>query len=204
MVIGVTGPYAAGKDEVSRLLAARGFSEINVDALGHRVLEEKKIEAVRLFGNGILRPDGSVDRRALGRIVFQRPEELARLEALLHPRMRELISAAVRAAAGRDYVINAAILIPLGLAPLTDLILVVRASLFTRFCRARGRDGLTWRAFLNRNRSQREIVPKPRPENVDIKVIWNTRNRMYLKTQIDAILRRCAPDVKAAEREKTP
>jgi dephospho-CoA kinase len=196
MVIGVTGLYAAGKDQVSRILRERGFSEIDVDALGHRVLTDCSDDVVRLFGPVIIGPDSQIDRRALGRIVFAHPGRLRRLEALLHPRMRELVVQAVHSPGGGDYVINAALLFPMGLAELADLVLVVRAPFCTRWRRARTRDGLDWRAFLDRCRSQRKIVPKPDRESVDIHTIWNTRNLMYLTQQMDAIMLRHATDVK--------
>jgi dephospho-CoA kinase len=194
MVIGVTGKYAAGKDEVSRVLVERGFLEINVDALGHRVLEEKKEAAIRLFGNSCLRADGTVDRATLGRIVFRRPLELRKLEALLHPRMRELVIEEIRKAGNRHCVINAAILFHMGLADLTRLVIHVRAPFCTRFQRTRKRNGLSLPAFLARCRVQRKIVPKPVPGKVDIVTIWNTRNKTYLKDRIDEMLLRRVPE----------
>src|SRR5512136_767870 len=109
MILGLTGPYCAGKDAVARVLERRGFRVLNVDAIGHEVLEDLRGEVAAAFGSGVLRADGSVDRRALGRIVFADPAALARHEAIVHPAMVERVRAlaAAERAAGRDAAVNA-------------------------------------------------------------------------------------------------
>jgi dephospho-CoA kinase len=117
---------------------------------------------------------------------------MAQLEAVLHPHIKNMVEGAAHSCGGRC-VINAAVLFPMGLDSLTDLVIIVRAPFFTRYRRARSRDDLGMMAFLARCRSQRKIVPKFKPGNVDIQVIWNTRNLTYLKTQVDALMLRYAP-----------
>ncbi|MBN2354227.1 MAG: dephospho-CoA kinase [Spirochaetales bacterium] len=182
----MTGLYAAGKDEVTKILIERGFREINVDKVGHLVLGEKKAEVAAAFGDGILDPGGDVDRRALGAVVFRDDGARARLEALLHPRMKELVAGEVRRTRG-DLVVNAAILFPMGLAELVDAVIVVRAPLLLRICRARRRDGAGLGHLLARMRAQKEIIPQPPPPNVDIYYVWNTRNRKCLKDRVEKI-----------------
>ena len=189
MVIGVTGLYAAGKDVVTSILVRRGFAEINVDRVGHRVLGEKKAAVAAAFGNAVLGTDGEVDRRALSAIVFNDPAALARLEGILHPRMKELVAEDVRRSPG-DCAINAALLFPMGLAELADAVIVVRAPLFLRACRARRRDRLSWRELFARFRSQGKIIPQPPPANVDIYNVWNTRNRSSLERSVETIASR--------------
>ncbi len=186
MVIGVTGLYAAGKDEVTKILIERGFREINVDKVGHQVLAEKKAAVAAAFGDGVLGPGGEVDRRALGAVVFRDDRARARLEAVLHPRMKQLVAGEVRRSRG-DVVINAALLFPMGLAALVDAVIVVRAPLLLRIRRARRRDDVGWRGILARVRAQKEIIPQPPPPNVDIYYVWNTRNRTWLETRVKTI-----------------
>ena len=104
MVLGLTGQYCAGKDAVARILERNGFRVIDVDRVGHEVLEERREEVAAAFGPGVRRADGSIDRRALGRIVFADPAALARHEAIVHPAMVERVRAlaAAERAAGRD------------------------------------------------------------------------------------------------------
>jgi len=157
MVLGLTGGYCAGKDAVARILERTGFQVLDVDRIGHEVLEERRAEVAAAFGPGVLRTDGSIDRRALGRIVFADPAALARLEAIVHPAMVERVRARAAAgrAAGRDVAVNAAILRRMGLDRLCDAVLEVRSCLPRRFVRGLRRDRLGPVQVLRRMRSQR-------------------------------------------------
>ena len=161
MVVGLTGKYCSGKDAVARLLAQHGFALIDVDALGHEALVQHAAEVKTAFGSVVERPDGSIDRRALGQIVFADPTELARLEAIVHPpmvaRVKELI-----AAGPKDMVINAAILHHMRLHELCGAVVVVTAPLGLRVLRGMRRDSLGLRQALARARAQRGI-PRSAP-----------------------------------------
>jgi dephospho-CoA kinase len=200
MVIGVTGQYAAGKDEVTKLLVQGGCTEINVDALGHRALAERAAEIGSVFGPAILGPDDEVNRRALGALVFRDLVARARLEAIVHPRMKELVDEELRRISG-DCVINAALLFPMGLDKKTDFVIVVRARWWSRLVRARRRDRLPWRELCARFRAQRKIIPQQLPRNVDMYTVWNTRTKTYLKDQLETINRNRPGNGKRAARE---
>lgn len=187
MVLGVAGGYCAGKDAVARLLEEAGYPSVDVDAVGHRALEESRETLVRLFGPSVLDAEGRVDRRALGRIVFRRTRELRRLEAALHPRMREIVAAEV-ARLGRHCVINAAILYRMGLHELCDLVLCVRAPLLSRLRRASSRDGLAPPAALRRMWAQRGICLKPKGARVDTHTVRNAGSIGDLKARVLALL----------------
>jgi dephospho-CoA kinase len=97
MRIGLTGGIGAGKSEVSKRLAAQGAIVIDADLIAREVVEpgtDGLAEVITAFGPGVLGPDGSLDRARLGDIVFADPQLLARLNAIVHPRvgarMREL------------------------------------------------------------------------------------------------------------------
>src|SRR6266508_43825 len=92
--VGLTGGIAAGKSEVARLLAEQGAVVIDADAVAREVVAPGTpglAEVTGIFGPGVLRPDGSLDRPALGEIVFADPELRARLNAVVHPRVGRLI-----------------------------------------------------------------------------------------------------------------
>ena len=137
MVIGLTGRYCAGKDAVARILGRRGFAVLDVDRIGHEVLEERRDAVAAAFGESVRRADGSIDRRAVGRIVFADPAALALLEGIVHPAMVERVRslAAVETAAGRDAVVNAALLRHMRLDRYCDAVVEVRARAFRRFFR---------------------------------------------------------------------
>ena len=88
LIIGLTGGIGSGKSTVSRLLAERGAQVVDVDALGRLVIAPggRAEAAVRAeFGSDVVDIDGHVDRAALARAVFGRPEQLARLTGISHP-----------------------------------------------------------------------------------------------------------------------
>ena len=80
----LTGGIGSGKSEVRKLLAERGIRTIDADAIGHAVLAHEALGPVAARWPQVVF-EGQIDRKALGRIVFADPEELAELEAITHP-----------------------------------------------------------------------------------------------------------------------
>ncbi|GAA2094892.1 dephospho-CoA kinase [Kitasatospora saccharophila] len=127
--IGLTGGIGAGKSEVSRQLAARGAVIVDSDVIAREVVAAGTpgLAAVAAgFGPGVLLPDGTLDRPALGRVVFADPVRLAELNAIVHPLVRAR-SAELEAAAGPDAIVvhDVPLLAENGLAPLYDLVVVI-------------------------------------------------------------------------------
>lgn len=92
----LSGGIGSGKSAVGRLLAERGATVVHADAIGHEVLEPEG----SAFGDVASRwpevvADGRIDRRALGRIVFNDPAQLAELESMTHPAIRRRIRSIV-------------------------------------------------------------------------------------------------------------
>jgi dephospho-CoA kinase len=134
-VIGLTGGIGTGKSTVTQLLAERGAAVIDADRVGHQIYQPGMPawrELVATFGDSILNPDRTINRQALGKIVFADPEALRTLNRIVHPkmfeRMAELI-AELRARGGMPaIVIEAAVLIEADWTPLVDYVWVVVAS----------------------------------------------------------------------------
>ena len=130
--IGLTGPIACGKSTVAGWLGERpGVVVIDADVVAREVLEpgEPALDAVvARFGSELLRPDGSLDRAALGRRVFADPVALGDLEAIVHPAVRPRILAAMdRATAdgAAAVVVEAIRLVEGGLAEMCDEVWLV-------------------------------------------------------------------------------
>ncbi|MGW7247060.1 dephospho-CoA kinase [Streptomyces decoyicus] len=143
--VGLTGGIGAGKSEVSRLLASYGAVIVDADKIAREVVEPGTpglAAVVAEFGDGVLAPDGSLDRPKLGGIVFSDPEKLKALNAIVHPLVGAR-SAELEASAGPDAVVvhDVPLLTENGLAPLYDLVVVVDAAVGTqldRLVRLRG------------------------------------------------------------------
>lgn len=93
--LGLVGGIASGKSTVAEFLRERGWVIVDADKVAHEVYAPgtQTVQAIQsIFGTGVILPDGSVDRKALGAIVFADPAALKRLEALVHPATRERIA----------------------------------------------------------------------------------------------------------------
>jgi dephospho-CoA kinase len=134
-VIGLTGGIGAGKSTVTQVLEELGAAVIDADKVGHQIyLPDLPAwgEIVEAFGREVLHADRTINRQALGKLVFADPEALRTLNRIVHPkmfeRMAELI-AELRARGGMEaIVIEAAILIEANWQPLADQIWLVVAS----------------------------------------------------------------------------
>jgi dephospho-CoA kinase len=129
--VGLTGGIATGKTTVVAMLRELGCRVLEADKIAHQVIEPGGTaydEVVREFGRGILTPDGLVDRKKLGAIVFAEPPRLARLNAIVHPpvleeQMRQL-AAIENADAHAIAVVEAALLIEAGFDRKLDYLVV--------------------------------------------------------------------------------
>ncbi len=145
--VGLTGGIGSGKSSVSALLASYGAVVVDADLLAREVVEpgsEGLARVVAEFGPQIQRVDGSLDRAALGQVVFGDQARLVALNAILHPliaaRTAELFAAASEAGAA-VVVHDVALLVENGLAPGYDAVVVVAAQPATqlgRLVRLRG------------------------------------------------------------------
>lgn len=136
--IGVTGLMASGKTDVARRFVEHGARLVEGDVLGWEVLREPEVRErlVALFGPSVRAADGSVDRRALGRIVFGDASEMNRLNALVQPRLVRRVREALDGPAGEGVlVLDAALLGTWSLIPELDGVVEVVAPAETRIAR---------------------------------------------------------------------
>lgn len=147
-VIGLTGPIGCGKSTVAGILAELGGTIVDADALARDATAagEPALTPIRgRFGDGVFSADGTLDRAALARVVFEDDAALTALEAILHPRVRQrVLDALARAASDGDpfVVVEAIKLVEGGLAERCDEVWLVECSPQTQSERliARGAD----------------------------------------------------------------
>jgi len=129
--VGLTGGIGSGKSTVSRLLSSYGAVVIDADLVAREVVAPGTTGLARVveaLGTAVLRADGSLDREAVGALVFAGPERLAALNAVVHPLVGERMAAleAEAAAAGAAVVVHdVPLLAENGLAGLYDQVVVV-------------------------------------------------------------------------------
>ena len=159
-VIGLTGGIGSGKSTVSRFLAEMGAVVIDADTVGHQAYQsgtETWKDVVAAFGQEVVAADGSIDRRKLGTIVFGEPEELERLNRIVHPRMYDMMAEQIedyRRQGVKVVVLDAAILIEANWTPLVDEVWLTVASESVVVQRVKERTGLPEEQIRSRIRSQ--------------------------------------------------
>ncbi len=139
VTVGLTGGIGAGKSEVVRMLAAHGAVVVDADVLAREALAPGSAgldEVLRRFGPAVRAPDGSLDRPALGRIVFGDEQARRDLEAVVHPFVARR-SAEIAAAAGQDAVVvhDVPLLVEKGMQDRYDVVVVVDADESSRLRR---------------------------------------------------------------------
>jgi len=202
-VIGLTGGIATGKSTLAEALRSRGVPVVDADELSRAAVapgQPALAEIERAFGRGVLAPDGSLDRRKLGAIVFDDEGARRRLEAILHPAVRRaMIEETARLdAAGHDLVFyDTPLLFEVGLDRTLDCVVVVFAPADVQRARLAARDGLTAAEADARIAAQLSIEEKARRADI---VVENTGDRGDLGPKADRLL----ADLRAGLGRKLP
>lgn len=146
--VGLTGGLASGKSFVGEALAGYGCLVIEADELGHQTLRaggEAHDAVIREFGDSIVGDSGQIDRQRLAELVFDNPDKLARLSALVHPsvirREEELGREFARRTPDGIFVVEAAILIETGSYRRFDRLVLVVCTEEQQVERAMRREG---------------------------------------------------------------
>ena len=167
ILVGLTGGVATGKSTVAKMFKQDGAAVINADLLARQVVEPGKPAwraIVKLFGKSALNQDRSLDRQALGSIVFHNPNKRRQLERIIHPRvareqqrlMRRIAKVKPRAVV----IYEVPLLFEAGVDKRVDKIIVVAVDRNTQIARLKKRNGLSRAEALRRIRSQMPLAKK--------------------------------------------
>ncbi len=185
--VGLTGGIGSGKSAVARLLAERGAVVIDADALARDVVAPGTpgLAAVaEAFGGHLLRGDGSLDREALGKIVFVDPGARRQLESITHPLIRaETARRFAALPADAVGIHDIPLLVEVGVASDYDVVVVVEAPKHRRLDRL-ARRGLPREAAEARMANQASDAQ--RREIADI-LVDNSGSLDDLRTRVDGI-----------------
>ena len=190
LVIGLTGGIGTGKSEVTRMLEALGAEVINADQVGHEAYKpdsESWKEVVKAFGEDILRPNGEIDRQKLGAIVFGDPDQLAKLNRIMHPRMARIVSEQLESLRGQGtkvVVVEAALLFEAGWDSLVDEVWATDSPVETVIERLQARNGMSAEEVLKRIESQMDRSERLSRTQV---IVDNSGNVADLESTVDRL-----------------
>ena len=153
--------------------------------MGHEAIERRKDAIIARFGDATMSADGRVDRKLLGARVFGKPEELAALEAIVHPEVNRLTDEWIAHQSALKTpawccVINAALLHKSSAFRRLDALILVKAPLLTRLFRAHKRDQLPWAVLVRRFWSQATFTSQYLASNADI---YEVNNGVYFTSR---------------------
>lgn len=188
--VGLTGGIGAGKSTVTDRLRALGASVLDADLAARRVVEPGTKGLLQLrarYGEAILQPDGSLDRKALGSILFGSEEERQWVNGILHPLIKHQLleeeAALLTKAPGGPVIWDVPLLIESNMHRDMDEVWLVVAEDEARIDRIMRRDGCSYeqaQARLSSQLPQKEKIPY-----ADV-IIENTGQLSDLQKQVDA------------------
>ena len=191
LLVGLTGSIATGKSTVSRMFAHLGARVIDADLLSREVVMPGQPAYVRIveeFGPQVVQEDGSLDRKALGAIVFADPPRRKRLEEITHPaiglRQQRILSVLDEESFEGVVLWDAALLFESGGVAKMDRVVVVFADPDTEGRRLIERDGLSEADARTRIASQMPIAEKAKLAD---HVIDNSGTREDTERQVRAV-----------------
>ena len=190
-VIGLLGGIGSGKSTVARAFAQLGCGIVDADALARAALQSDAVRQtlVEWWGSAVLDQAGAVDRAAVARIIFEAPSQKHRLEALIHPRVREG-RARLHARFHDDPAIRAIVedcplLLETGLDKECDVLVFVEASQVTRLARVMNSRGWSESELLRREKNQ---MPLDRKRAVANYVVVNDAEACEPSTSVSRVL----------------
>lgn len=190
LLFGLTGGIATGKSTVTQLLRELGFPVIDADALAREVVEPGRPALVELAARfpGVVE-DGVLNRAKLGALVFNDPAARAALNAITHPRIRELAlekTMALAQSGATHAIYDAALLLENKLHEGMNGVILVTCPLETQVARVMARDGLSEAAARARIASQ---MPTDEKRKYATWIIDNGGTREETRRQVEAVAR---------------
>lgn len=195
-VIGLTGGIGTGKTLVSSILSNLGATVINADVVGHEAYLPKTEtwqEVVDAFGNQILTDSGEIDRTVLGGIVFSDPKHLERLNAIMHPRIFDMIwerIVALKETGTKITVVEAALLIEANWTALATEVWVITSPETDVVKRLLSRNNMTKEKIHERINSQ--LTQEKRAAHADTTIV-NDGDLRQLQQRVEDIWHQRVP-----------
>jgi dephospho-CoA kinase len=201
LVIGLAGGVASGKSLVAGVLADLGAAVIDSDRMAHEELENPEVIATfrQWWGPQVCTPSGAIDRAAMADVIFNRPDERARMEAYLYPRLEErrvkLMNRYCRDAAVTAIVLNSPLLYDVGLDRVCDTVIFVSCEREQRVQRVADSRGWTEAELDRREKLQKPLDEK---ERLADHVVINDSSVDALRSLVTDLFHRLLTDYRSA------
>jgi len=167
IIAGLTGGIASGKSTISRFLSDAGAHVVDADKIAREVVKPgtSGYDAIlACFGRMILLPDGDIDRKRLGEIIFNQPDKKARLDAIVHPlvfeRSAEMIAQIAAETPDAVVIMDVPLLMEADMERDLEAVIVVYVPETLQLERLMNRDGIDEQAAMARIRSQMPLEEK--------------------------------------------
>jgi dephospho-CoA kinase len=190
-VYGLTGGIGAGKSTVANMFQESGIPVVSADDVGREVASKGSdglAEIVRSFGLDVLDSNGELDRRKLGTLIFNDPDRRRKLEAILHPRVRDRSRehfSQLEQAGDQIVVYESALLYETQRHTEMRGVILVTASEEQRIARVRSRDGSEEEAVRQRIKAQMDEEEK---RGLADYIIENNGDLQALKREVDSLI----------------
>lgn len=191
MIIGLTGSIASGKSTISAMLKEKGFPIIDADLVARIVVEpgtQTLQEIEEVFGKEVMKDDGTLNREALGQIIFHNPVKRKQLNDLMHPAIRaEMLHQRDKLIQdGHSTIImDIPLLFESKLQHFVEKIMVVSVTEETQLQRLMERNSLSIEEAKARIQSQLPISEKEKGADA---VIYNNGSKVESKEQLERLL----------------
>ena len=159
LVVGLTGNIGCGKSSLSNIFINEGINIVDADIIARQIYDDEKLlnKVYETFGTDIKNEDGSLNRKALGRIVFSNDEKLIQLNKLTHPVIRQRVSDEIEEYKSQNeeiVILDAALLVESDYLNFIDKLLVVTCKENIQIERIIARDNCSIEEALGRIKSQ--------------------------------------------------
>ena len=190
-VIGLTDGIGTGKSTASEYLRKQGFSIIDADRISREIVEPGTLllkELEKNFGSGIIKDDGTLDRKALAAIVFSDKEKKSRLDGLMHGHILDEIERKIsesQSGEGRGIIVDAPLLFETGLEKKCDQVWLITADEKLRILRVCERDGMDPEEV--RARIQNQMADEEKKERAH-RIVDNSGSKEALLAQLAELI----------------
>ncbi len=188
LVLGLTGNIGCGKSSLSNILKDNGIHVIDADIISRHIFEDKCLlqTVFTTFGDIIKNMDGSLNRKALGNIVFNNEDKLLKLNSLTHPKIKEKILNKLKELEKEEIVvIDAALLVEGNFLELVDKLIVITCDEDIQIQRIIKRDNCSKEDAISRVNSQMKQEEKVKYSDY---IIDNSKDICTLKKNANKLI----------------